>query len=114
MKTPLLYEFVNTRKRFDADGRPTRVYSAFRDSKRKMSGISGSFRAPTLVRKLKKSHGLPSLDWNLLRNEKEIASGSFGTVYLAKYGHGERKVIVKKLKGESVECIALFALFPLV
>ena len=69
-----------------------------------MSGISGSFRLPTLVRKRKNGHGLPSLDWKLLKNEKELASGSFDTVYLAQYGHDEQKVVVKKLKGESVEC----------
>ena len=68
-----------------------------------MSGISESFRIPKLRQKLKKGHGLPSLDWNLLKNEKEIANGSFGTVYLARYGHDESKVIVKNLKGESIK-----------
>ena len=74
------------------------------DFKCKMSGILGSFRLPALVRKRKNGHGLPYLDWKLLKNEKELASVSFCTVYLAKYGHDERKVVVKKLKGESVEC----------
>ena len=71
-----------------------RVYSVFSSCKRKMLGMSGSFRIPKLRQKVKKGHGLPSLDWNLLKNEKEIASGSFGTVYLATYGHDESKVIV--------------------
>ena len=59
-----------------------------------MSGLFNSFRVPTLVKRPRKSHGLPCFDWGLL---------SFGTVYLANYGVDSRKVVVKKLKGESME-----------
>ena len=51
----------------------------------------------------------PSTAWNLLRNQQELASGSFGTVYSACYGdecmHSDdaQKVVVKKLKGECAE-----------
>ncbi len=70
-----------------------------------MSGISRSFKVPTLVKRLKKHHGLPSFDWNLLKNQQELASGSFGTVYSARYGESDNaeKVVVKKLKGECIE-----------
>ena len=70
-----------------------------------MSGISRSFKLPTLVKKLKKHHSLPSFDWNLLTNQQELASGSFGTVYSARYGEFDNaaKVVVNKLKGECME-----------
>ena len=68
-----------------------------------MSGLFNSFRVPTLVKRQKKSHGLPSFDWGLLKNQQELGRGSFGTVYLANYGVDSRKVVVKKLKGESME-----------
>ena len=41
--------------------------------------ISG-FQCLYELRKQKNGHGLPSLGWKLLKNKKEIASGSFGTV----------------------------------
>ena len=68
-----------------------------------MSGLFNSFRVPTLVKRPRKSHGLPSFDWGLLKNQQELGRGNFGTVYLSNYGVDSRKVVVKKLKGESME-----------
>ena len=48
---------------------------------------------------------MPSFHWNLLTNQQELASSSFGTVYSACYGESDdaRKVVVKKLIGECAE-----------
>ncbi|XP_028404803.1 cell division control protein 2 homolog [Dendronephthya gigantea] len=67
--------------------------------------MSGSFRVPKLFKRLKQDHGLPSFDWTLVQDQTELASGAFGTVYLANYGRGDeaRKIVIKKLKSESLE-----------
>ena len=68
-----------------------------------MSGISRSFKVPTLVKKRKTchGHGLPMFDWKNVTNERKLGVGSFGSIYLANYG--ERNVVVKKLRGESAD-----------
>jgi hypothetical protein len=73
-----------------------------------MSGLFNSFRLPSVVKRQKKSHGLPSFDWNLLKNQRELGHGSFGIVFSADYGVDARKVVVKnsrenlwKINGDS-------------
>ena len=66
-----------------------------------MSGISRRFKVPNLSVKRKNSHDLVAFNWNLLTNKQELGNGSFGTVYSADYGIEARKVVVKKMKGES-------------
>ena len=66
-----------------------------------MSGISRSFKVPNLSLKRKKSHELVTFKWDLLTNKQELGNGNFGTVYSADYGTEARKVVVKKMKGES-------------
>ena len=35
--------------------------------------------------------------------EEEVGSGTFGSVYIVKYKKEDRNVVVKKMKGESME-----------
>ena len=67
-----------------------------------MSGISQSFKVLNLSLKRKESHELVTFNWDLLTNKQELGNGDFGTVYSADlYGTEARKVVVKKMKGES-------------
>ena len=67
-----------------------------------MSGISRSFKVLNLSLKRKESHELVTFNWDLLTNKQELGNGDFGTVYSADlYGTEARKVVVKKMKGES-------------
>ena len=50
-----------------------------------MSGIARSFKVPSLVKRRRIDYGLPTFDWNLIENAKELGSGAFGTVYTAEY-----------------------------
>ena len=77
-----------------------------------MSSVSKSFKLPTLsVAKRKKvAHGLPTFNWKDVKNLQLLAVGSFGYVYCANYVFIEedRKVVVKKLRGESSEAESRF------
>jgi serine/threonine protein kinase len=66
-----------------------------------MSGVQGNFKLPSLIKKRKLDHGLPTFNWGLLTNMEEIGSGAFGSIYSARYNQKENLVAVKKLKGES-------------
>ena len=72
-----------------------------------MSGISRSFKFPTLslAKKRKISHRLPHFNWENVDDLHELGVGNFGSVHSAKYVHGseEKKVVIKKLRGESNE-----------
>ena len=72
-----------------------------------MSGISRSFKFPTvsLAKKRKISHGLPQFNWENVDDLRELGVGNFGSVHSAKYVHGteDKKVVIKKLRGESNE-----------
>jgi serine/threonine protein kinase len=72
-----------------------------------MSGISKSFKLPalSLAKRRKIAHGLPIFNWEDVKNLQPLAGGSFGYVYCANYdfSDGDRKVVVKKLRGESSE-----------
>jgi hypothetical protein len=72
-----------------------------------MSGISRSFKFPTLslAKKMKISHGLPHFDWENVDDLHELGVGNFGSVHSAKSVHDseEKKVVTKKLWGESSE-----------
>ena len=67
--------------------------------------MAGSFKLPKLTVKQKKVH-LPTFEWSRVVKEKKLGSGTFGNVYLAKYGStpSSPNVVVKKLKNTSVEC----------
>ena len=77
-----------------------------------MSGISKSFKLPTLsvAKRRKVAHGLPTFNWKDVKNLQPLAVGSFGYVYCANYVFVEedRKVVVKKLRGESSEAESRF------
>jgi hypothetical protein len=68
-----------------------------------MSGISRSFKFPSLslAKKTKISHGLPHFNWEKVDDLHEV--GNFGSVHSAKYvpGSEEKKVVIKKLYGEN-------------
>ena len=66
-----------------------------------MSGISKSFKVPTLHKRKKKHHGLPEFTWGNISILRELGVGSFGSVHIANYGVECEKVVVKKLRGES-------------
>jgi len=68
-----------------------------------MSGISKSFKVPTLIKRKKNHHGLPEFTWRNISNLRELGVGSFGSVHIANYGVECKKVVVKKLRGESDE-----------
>jgi serine/threonine protein kinase len=59
----------------------------------------GSFKVPSLIKKRRIGHGLPTFSWNSLRNVEEIGSGRYGSIHRAIYD--KETVVVKKLKGES-------------
>lgn len=77
-----------------------------------MSGISKSFKIPTLslAKRRKVAHGLPTFNWRDVKNLQPLAVRSFGYVYCANYAFSEedRKVVVKKLRGESSEAESRF------
>ena len=66
-----------------------------------MSGVQGSFKFPSIMKRRKIDHCLPTFSWELLKHVEEIGSGAFGSIYSAIYGPEEKTVVVKKLKGES-------------
>ena len=66
-----------------------------------MSGISRSFKVPTLIKRKKNHHGLPEFTWRDISNLRQLGVGSFGSVHIANYGVECKKVVVKKLRGES-------------
>ena len=66
-----------------------------------MSGITKSFKVPTLIKRTKNHHGLPEFTWKNISNLRELGAGSFGSIHLAHYGVECKKVVVKKLCGES-------------
>ena len=67
--------------------------------------MAGSFQLPTLTVRQKKVE-LPTFEWARVVKEKKLGSGTYGHVYLGKYGStpSSPKVVVKKLKNTSVEC----------
>ena len=71
-----------------------------------MSGISKSFKIPSLIKnKSKIRHSLPTFDWKDVSCMQDFCVGSFGSVHSAKFVQGTEKktVVVKKLRGESDE-----------
>ena len=59
----------------------------------------GSFKLPSLIKKRRVDHGLPTFNWSLVNDGQEIGSGSYGSIHRAIYN--EKTVVIKKLKGES-------------
>ena len=51
---------------------------------------------------------LPTFEWKVIVKERKIGSGSFRSVYLAKYGNPSRKVVLKKLKSLALDSKARF------
>ena len=64
--------------------------------------MAASFKLPYLVTKRKPPLQFTEFEWRDVRIE-EHGSGTFGCVYLVKYGKEDRNVTVKKMKGESME-----------
>jgi serine/threonine protein kinase len=77
-----------------------------------MSGISKSFKLPTLnlTKRRKITHGLPTFKWEDVKDLQPLGVGSFGSVYCANclFGDEDRKVVVKRLRGESMETRSRF------
>ena len=77
-----------------------------------MSGISKSFKLSnlSLAKRRKIAHGLPTFNWQDVKNLQPLAGGSFGYVYCANYvfSDEDRKVVVKRLRGESSEAESRF------
>ena len=65
--------------------------------------MAASFKLPSLATKRKPPLQFPEFEWRDVIIEEELGSGTFGSVYLVKYGKEDRNVIVKKMKGESME-----------
>ncbi len=57
--------------------------------------MSGSFKLPKLSVKAKKIE-LPQFEWACAVKEKKLGSGTFGSVYLAKYGSSSQSPNVVK------------------
>lgn len=69
-----------------------------------MSGISRSFKVPSLsLKRRKSSHGLPVFNWKKVNCVDELGVGEFGSVHLANYVSEmeNKKVVIKKLRGEA-------------
>ena len=77
-----------------------------------------AFKLPCLRQKISKYlslvvNDLPLFDWSDLTDEDEIGRGTFGSVFVAKYGaaselNGETHVVIKKLLGTENEEKRLF------
>ena len=65
--------------------------------------MAASFKLPSLATKRKPPLQFPEFEWRDVRIKEELGSGTFGCVYLVKYGKEDQNVIVKKMKGESTE-----------
>ena len=68
-----------------------------------------AFKLPSLCKKRRRTLEFAEFSWNSIVIKEELGSGTFGSVYLAKFNiAGEpRCVVVKKSKGESAETILL-------
>ena len=64
--------------------------------------MAGSFKLSTLTVRKKKVE-LPTFEWARVLKEKKLGSGTYGNVYLSKYGStpSSPKDVVKKLKNTS-------------
>lgn len=66
--------------------------------------MAACFKLPSLAKRPKPKTQFPEFEWSEVTVEKELGSGTFGSVYLVKYEKEHRRnVIVKKMKGESAE-----------
>ena len=54
-----------------------------------------------MIKRTKNHHGLPEFTWKNISNLRELGAGSFGSIHLAHYGVECKKVVVKRLRGES-------------
>ena len=61
------------------------------------------FKLPSLASKRKRPLQFPEFQRADVSIEEEVGSGTFGLVYIVKYKKEDRNVVVKKMKGESME-----------
>ena len=66
--------------------------------------MAPSFKLPCLVKKRKPPVNFPRFEWRDISIKEQLGSRMFGSVYPVNYEKEEQNVIVKKMKGESVEC----------
>ena len=63
----------------------------------------------TVTKRPRPPSQFPEFKWSEVKIEAELGCGTFGSVYLVKYGREDRgNVIVKKMKGESAEAKCRF------
>ena len=66
--------------------------------------MAACFKLPSLAKRARPPSQFLEFKWNEVKIETELGCGTFGSVYLLKYGREDRgNVIVKKMKGESSE-----------
>ena len=61
------------------------------------------FKLPSLASKRKPRLQFPEFEWADVSIKEEVGNGTFGSVYIVKYKKEDRNVVVKKMKGESME-----------
>ena len=65
--------------------------------------MAASFKLPCLMKKRKPPVNFPCFEWRDISIKELLGSGTFDSVYLVNYEKEKQNVIVKKMKGESVE-----------
>ena len=61
------------------------------------------FKLPSPTSKRKPPLQFPEFEWADVSIEEEVGSGTFRSMYVVKYKKEDRNVIMKKMKGESME-----------
>ena len=72
--------------------------------------MATSFKLPSLASKQKPRLQFPEFEWADVSIKEEVGNGMFGSVYIVKYKKEDRNVVVKKMKGESMETKRRFVL----
>ena len=54
-----------------------------------------------MIKRTRNHYGLPEFTWKNISNLRELGTGSFGSIHFAHYDVECKKVVVKKLRGES-------------
>ena len=64
--------------------------------------MAACFKLPSLAKRPEPPSQFLEFEWSEVKIEAELGFGTFGSVYLVKYGREDRgNVIVKKMKGST-------------